>query len=340
MQDSLHEAMLFTPLGDDVIKCNLCARRCHIKSGNTGFCRVRKNIDGKLYSLNYAKAIAANADPMEKKPLYHFLPRRTTYSVATIGCNFACSYCLNWSISQEKEIVGRYLPPERVVQEALSHGCSAISYTYTEPTIFFEWAFDISRIAHGKGLKNTFVTNGYMTPEAVDAIAPHLDAATVDFKGNANEEFYRKFAQAPSVEPIFESLKEMKRKKIHLEITDLIVPKYGDSIEDAKKLAGWIVENLGQETPFHVLRFHPDYKLLDLPSTPIKSIESIVKVARDAGLKYVYGGNVPGHLAENTYCPSCGELLIERWGFSVIKWNITEDKKCPSCGTSIPIVDK
>ncbi|MBO3804201.1 MAG: AmmeMemoRadiSam system radical SAM enzyme [Candidatus Brockarchaeota archaeon] len=340
MQDRPREAMLFTPLGDKSVRCDLCARRCRIQVGKTGFCRVRKNLDGTLYSLNYAKAVAANADPMEKKPLYHFLPRRTTYSIATVGCNLACSYCLNWSISQEEEIVGRNLPPERVVQEALSLGCSAVSYTYTEPTIFFEWAFDTSRLAHGRGLKNTFVTNGYMTPEAVGAIAPHLDAATVDFKGNANAEFYRKFAQAPSVDPIFESLKEMKAKKIHLEVTDLVVPKYGDSLDDARKLAAWIVDNLGPETPFHVLRFHPDYKLLDLPSTPIEAIERTLRVAKEEGLRYVYGGNVPGHSAENTYCPHCGELLIERWGFSVVKWNVTEGKTCPECGARIPIVDK
>ncbi|MGQ9514129.1 MAG: AmmeMemoRadiSam system radical SAM enzyme [Thermoproteota archaeon] len=340
MRAQLHEAMLFTPLENKRVRCDLCARRCNIPDGKIGFCRVRKNLDGKLYSLNYAKAIAANADPIEKKPLYHFLPRRTTYSIATVGCNLACSYCQNWSISQENDVVGKYLPPEIVVKEALAHGCSAISYTYTEPTIFFEWALDISKLAHEKGLKNTFVTNGYMTTEAVDVIAPYLDAATVDFKGNANNEFYRKFTQAPSVEPIFDSLMEMKRKNIHLEITDLIVPRYGDSAEDAKKLSSWIVDNLGPDTPFHVLRFHPDYKLLDLPSTPISSIEKIVKVAKEEGLKYVYSGNVPGHSAENTYCPYCGELLIERFGFSVIKWNLTDDVNCPVCGTNIPIIIK
>jgi len=340
VQTQHHEAMLYVQAGEKKVKCNLCARGCTISEDKVGFCRVRRNVGGKLYSLNYAKAIAANPDPIEKKPLYHFLPRRTTFSVATIGCNLACSYCLNWSISQEREIVGTALPPEKVVQEALAEGCAAISYTYTEPTIFFEWAYDISRLARGEGLRNTFVTNGYMTVDAVDAIAPYLDAATVDFKGSGNPEFYRKFAQAPRVEPIFESLKAMKARGIHIEITDLIVPKYGDSAEDAKALAEWIGNNLGPETPFHVLRFHPDYKLLDLPSTPIASIERAVNVAKEVGLRYVYGGNVPGHSTENTYCPNCGDLLIERWGFSVIRWNLTDEVKCPKCNMAIPIVVK
>jgi len=325
-------------MDDKKVKCNLCARGCTISDDRVGFCRVRKNIGGELYTLNYAKAITANPDPIEKKPLYHFLPRKTTFSVATIGCNLACSYCQNWSISQEREIVGTALPPERVVQKALSSGCAAISYTYTEPTIFFEWAYDISQLAHEKGLRNTFVTNGYMTPEAIDTISPYLDAATVDFKGNGNPEFYRKFAQAPNVEPIYDALLAMKARKIHIEITDLIVPKYGDSSDDARELAEWIADKLGPETPFHVLRFHPDYKLLDLPSTPVMSIERIVDVARGAGLKFVYGGNVPGHSTESTYCPNCGDLLIERWGFSVTQWNLTKDVKCPKCGTAIPIV--
>jgi pyruvate formate lyase activating enzyme len=338
MQAQYREAMLYTRLEGRRVKCDLCARGCTIPDGLAGFCRVRKNIAGELHALNYAKAIAANPDPIEKKPLYHFLPRRTTFSVATIGCNLACSYCQNWSISQERDIVGTNLPPEKVIQGALADGCAAISYTYTEPTIFFEWAYDISRLAHGKGLKNTFVTNGYMTPQAIDAIAPYLDAATVDFKGNGNPEFYRKFAQAPKVEPIFESLKAMKAKGIHIEITDLIVPQYGDSPADAKGLASWIAANLGPETPFHVLRFHPDYQLLDLPSTPMASIEKIVDVAKGEGLQYVYGGNVPGHSTENTYCPHCGDLLVERWGFSVIEWNLTKDNRCPKCGTAIPII--
>jgi len=340
MQALPREAMLYSQMADKRVKCNLCARGCTIPEDRAGFCRVRKNVGGKLYALNYARAIAANPDPIEKKPLYHFLPRRTTFSVATIGCNLACSYCQNWSISQEREIVGTALPPESVVEEALADGCAAISYTYTEPTIFFEWAYDTSRLAHGKGLRNTFVTNGYMTADAIDAIAPYLDAATVDFKGNGNSEFYRRFAQAPKVEPIFESLKAMKSKGIHIEITDLIVPKYGDSVDDAKALAEWIEGNLGPETPFHVLRFHPDYKLLDLPSTPVTSIERTVDAAKGAGLRYVYGGNVPGHSTENTYCPSCGDLLIERWGFSVIKWNLSNEVKCTKCGTAIPIVVK
>ncbi len=337
---SLKEAMLYDKLSDNQVKCNLCGRRCVIREDALGFCRVRKNTLGKLYSLNYAKLCSANADPIGKKPLSHFHPGSMVMSIATVGCNFRCMFCDNWSISQEKEISGRDLPPEEIIRLAEHYGCQGISYTYTEPTIFFEYAFDTAKLAHKAGLFNTFVTNGYMTPEAVELISPYLDAATVDFKGGGDPEFYKRFSAVPSVEPIYESLKKMKRHKIHVEITNLVVPNIGDSMQRIRELATWIRENLGVDTPFHLLRFHPNYKLDDIRSTEPKMLEEAYETVRGAGLNYVYLGNVPSHRYENTYCPNCQELLIRRFSFDIVKWNITDDMQCPDCGHMIPIVGK
>ena len=332
-----HEAMLYERIEGNKVRCNLCARRCIISEGGVGFCRVRKNEGGKLYSLNYAKACAANVDPIGKKPLSHFHPGALVMSIATIGCNFRCQFCDNWAISQEKDIIGRDFPPEDVVKAAIKYGCQGISYTYTEPTIFFEYAYDTAVLAREKGLFNTFVTNGYMTPEAIKTIAPYLNAATVDFKGGGDPDFYKKFSMVPSVEPIYEALKEMKKHDIHIEVTNLVIPKIGDSMERIKELASWIKENLGEDTPFHLLRFHPDYRLNDIPSTEIRTLEKAYEVAKEAGLNYVYLGNVPGHRYENTYCPNCNELLIKRFGFDILRWNITRDMRCPNCGRQIAI---
>jgi len=319
------------------IRCGLCARRCLISEGGVGFCRVRKNIAGRLVSLVYGKVASLNLDPIQKKPFFHFAPGTDALSFSTVGCNFQCKFCCNFPLSQEwKHVFGEDLSPAQIVALAKKRA-QGLCYTYMEPTMFYEFALDCAKLA--KGMYNCWVTNGYTTPEPIAAFKK-LDAAVVDFKGSGNPEFYRRFAQAPKVEPIFESLKAMKAKGIHIEVTDLIVPKYGDSAEDAKMLAEWIKNNLGPEIPFHVLRFHPDYKLLDLPSTPMTSIEKAVNVAKDVGLRYVNGGNVPGQSTENTYCPSCGDLLIERWGFSVIQWNLTNEVKCPKCGTAIPIIVK
>jgi len=243
-------------------------------------------------------------------------------------------------ISQEKDIAGKHFPPEEVVKTAADNGCLGVSYTYTEPTIFFEYAYDTSKLARQVGFFNTFVTNGYMTPEAVKTIAPYLDAATVDFKGGGDPDFYKTFSAVPSVEPIFQALKEMRKNEIHIEITNLIVPKSGDSLERIEQLATWIRDNVGKETPFHLLRFHPDYQLTTIPSTPIETLEKAYAVAKTAGLSYVYVGNVPGHPAENTYCPNCNELLIKRYSFEIARWNLTKDMRCPVCGHEIPIKGK
>ncbi|MCL6579548.1 MAG: AmmeMemoRadiSam system radical SAM enzyme [Candidatus Bathyarchaeota archaeon] len=334
---SLKEAMLYEPINDKKIRCNLCARRCTITNGGTGFCLVRKNENGKLYSLNYAKACSVQIDPIGKKPLMHFHPGATVMSIAAVGCNFRCQFCDNWEISQEKTIRGEHFPPEEVVKATRENNCQGISYTYTEPTIFFEYAYDTAKLAKQVGFFNTFVTNGYMTPEAVKTIAPHLDAATVDFKGGGDPEFYMKFSSVPSVEPIFASLREMKRQDIHVEVTNLVVPKLGDSLEKIRELATWIKDNLGKETAFHLLRFHPNYQLTTIPATSIETLEKAWKIAHETGLEYVYIGNVFGHKYENTYCPNCNELLIKRFGFEIIKWNIDKNMRCPACGHNIPI---
>jgi pyruvate formate lyase activating enzyme len=243
-------------------------------------------------------------------------------------------------ISQEKEVAGHHFPPEEVVRTARDNGCQGISYTYTEPTVFFEYAYDTAKLARQVGFFNTFVTNGYMTQEAVKTIAPYLDAATVDFKGGADPEFYKSFSSVPSVVPIFEALKEMKRNDIHIEITNLVVPKTGDSIDRVKQLAAWTKDALGKDTPLHLLRFHPDYQMTTTSATPIETLEKAYVAAKDAGLNYVYIGNVPGHPCESTYCPSCNELVIKRYNLEITRWNLTKDMRCPVCGQEVPIKGK
>jgi len=336
----LREAMLYKQLPENKVRCNLCARLCTIPDGKVGFCLVRKNEGGKLYALAYGKACSACVDPITKKPLAHFHPGALVMSIATGGCNFRCQFCDNWMISQTNGVQGTEFPPEKVVKAARDNGCHGVSYTYTEPTIFFEYAYDTATLAKKVGFFNTFVTNGYMTTEAVQTIAPVLDAATVDFKGGADIEFYKKFSAVPSVEPIYESLKEMKRGDIHVEITNLVVPKLGDSLERIRELAAWTRENMGKDTPFHLLRFHPDYKLTEIPSTPIATLEKACDVSREVGLNYVFIGNVPGHSYENTYCPNCHELVVKRFSFEIVKWNLTRDMRCPKCGYNIAIKGK
>jgi len=337
---SLHEAMLYERQKDKKVKCFLCARRCRISDGATGFCLVRKNEGGTLFSLNYGKVVSAAVDPIGKKPLSHFNPGAQVMSIAAAGCNFRCKFCDNWMVSQDTEVTGRNFPPAEVVKAAKSRNCQGISYTYTEPTIYMEYAYDTAKIAHDAGLFNTFVTNGYMTPEAVKTIAPYLDAATVDFKGGGDPDFYKSFSAVPRVEPIYEALKELKRNGVHIEITNLVVPKIGDSLDKIKEMAKWIKDNISQDTPFHLLRFHPDYKMTTTPATTVEEMEKAYMTARNAGLHYVYLGNVPGHPSENTYCPKCNELLIKRYSFEITQWNLTKDMRCPVCSNPIPIKGK
>ena len=325
------------------VRCNLCHRRCIIAPGRYGVCGVRKNVNGKLYVLVYGLLTAMNLDPIEKKPLMHFYPGSQVLSISTVGCNFFCRFCQNWEISQsrlEKGLYGRYVEPEKIVETALKYGADGITYTYNEPTIFFELMYDTAKLAKRHGLFNTMVTNGYMTEEAVRELAPYMDAATVDFKGGGNREFYRRYMGVPDPEPIYGTLLAMKKAGWWIEVTNLVVPKVGDREEDIRRLARWIVDNLGDETPFHLLRFHPDYKMLDFPPTPVETLEKLAETARAEGLKYVYIGNVWGHPLENTYCPKCGYPVIERYGFTITAWRLTSDNRCPRCGYPINIRGK
>jgi pyruvate formate lyase activating enzyme len=336
----MKEAMFYRQT-KNALKCELCARGCVIPEGKVGICRVRKNIKGKLYSLVYGSLISVAVDPIEKKPLYMFAPGSKTLSISTVGCNFKCKFCCNYGISQEwTGVIGKEYTPEKLVGMAKDSGVQGISYTYTEPTIFYEFAYDTARLASKEGLYNMFVTNGYTSPEAIKEISKYLDAATVDLKGSLNLEFYRKFSQVPKVEPIFDALIAYKKNNVYIEITNLVVPEVGDKIKDLRKLCKWIVNNLGPETPLHLLQFFPTFKVLNLPRTPIETMEKSYKVAKEEGLKYVFLGNVHGHKYENTYCPKCENLLIERTIMGVSKFNLKNGMICPKCKERIPVFGK
>ena len=331
------EAFLYEKLEDSKVKCNLCNHRCLIKDGRRGICGVRRNEAGTLKTLVYGKLIARHVDPIEKKPLFHFLPGTLSYSIATVGCNFRCRFCQNADIAQlpadhQGTILGDDCTPQEAVAAAQKAGCSSISYTYTEPTIFFEFAYETAKLAHSKGIRNVFVTNGYMSPEALDMINPYLDAANVDLKA-FTDKYYHELCGA-KLEHVKTTLKKMKSLGIFVEVTTLIIPGLNDEPSELNELALFIARDLGTDTPWHISRFHPTYKLTDRPSTPVKTLTSAREIGLKAGLKYVYTGNVPGNAAENTFCYSCGQTVIERWGFQVGKMRI-KDGKCTKCGAEM-----
>jgi pyruvate formate lyase activating enzyme len=331
----IKEAMLYEKLDDQRVHCNLCAHRCTIKPDRRGICGVRENRDGILYSLVYGTLIAEHIDPIEKKPFFHVYPASKSYSIATVGCNFSCDFCQNHDISQMPRstlmITGEDILPAEIVSQAKKSGSKTIAYTYTEPTVYLELAYDTAKIAHENGLKNVFVTNGFMTPETIDMMTPYLTAANVDLK-SFRDEFYKKRCGA-RLNPVLESLKKMKEMGIWLEITTLLIPTLNDSEEELKDIAQFIA-GLGKETPWHISRFHPQFKMLNVPVTSISSLHRAVEIGKQAGLKYVYSGNVPGDEGENTYCFHCGNLLIERCGFKVVSINLTGNK-CSQCGTQL-----
>ena len=335
-----HRATLFSPLADGKVRCTACARYCVIPAGSHGFCFVRVNEGGVLDLKTYARAAALQIDPVEKKPLSHFHPGSRVFSIGTVGCNWRCQYCQNWEISQEQVAGGRALPPAQAVRLAVELRCQGLTFTYNEPTIFAEYAVDVLKAAHGRGLFGNFVTNGYMTPEAVDLIAPYLDAVSVDFKGSGEESFMRRYITAKGPAPILQTLPALQAKGVHVEVTDLIVPKVGDDPGALRRLARFIGDELGPSTPLHLLRFHPDYRMLDLPETPTSTLERLHAIAREEGLEYVYLGNVWGHRLEHTYCPACGTVAVERYGFMIRSWNLDERNRCRACGRAIPIVGR
>ncbi len=335
----MKEAMLYEKTSDGRVRCYLCNHGCRIGEGQRGICGVRENQGGTLYTLVYRRLISRNVDPVEKKPMFHFAPGSQSFSIATVGCNFHCDFCQNYEISQmprdQNFISGEDASPEQVVAWAKKARCQTIAYTYTEPTIYFEYAFEIAREAAEAGLKNIFVTNGYMTEEALRTIHPHLHGANVDLKA-FREEFYRKRCGA-KLEGVLNSLRVMKDLGIWVEITTLIIPGLNDSETELTELARFIV-SLGAEVPWHISRFHPTYKMLDRSPTSVKILEEARKIGLDAGLRYVYTGNVPGDAGEDTYCYNCGELLVDRFGFQIVKYQI-KDKKCSRCGSPIDGVD-
>ncbi len=333
----MKEAMLYEKQEDRVVKCNLCNHHCKIPPAKFGICHVRYNENGILYSLVYGKIIAKHVDPIEKKPLFHFLPGSRSYSIGTVGCNFQCDFCQNFEISQyprlEGRVIGEETTPEEVVEAALATASQTISYTYNEPTIFFEFAYDCARLATKKGLRNVFVSNGYMTTEALDTIHPYLHGANIDLKA-FREEFYRKHCKA-RLAPVLDTLKHLKKLGVWLEVTTLVIPGENDDPQELRDIARFIREELGPETPWHVTRFYPRYQLLTRPATPVETLRTAYRIGKEEGLKYVYTGNVPGEEGENTYCWQCGALLIERYGFMVNTFRITEKGACPECGTKI-----
>ena len=332
----MKEAMLYRQLDEGAVQCDLCAHRCKIEPERSGICHVRRNRGGALETLFYAKAIAAHVDPIEKKPLYHFLPGSTSFSVATVGCNFRCAFCQNADISQlsdSSHIAGQDLPPSQVVDAALSHRCQSISYTYTEPTIFFEYAYDTARLAQQKGLKNVFVTNGYMTPEAIEEISPYLDAANIDLK-SFRDRFYRRSCGA-RLQPVLDSIQDMHRRGIWVELTTLIIPGHNDSDEELRDIAEFIT-GIDADIPWHVSRFIGRYKMADVAPTPPETIHRAIEIGRSAGLKYIYAGNLPGNDAENTRCPSCGEVAIHRVGYRTR--TLLDGNRCANCGCELPLI--
>ncbi|MEA3459738.1 MAG: AmmeMemoRadiSam system radical SAM enzyme [Chloroflexota bacterium] len=331
----VHEAMWYTPLSDNRVQCQLCPNRCLSQEGQRGICEVRENRGGKLYTLVYGNPCAVHIDPIEKKPFNHFLPATIALSLATVGCNFDCAYCQNWQISQARpeEVKGYDLPPEKVVETALEKDCQSIAYTYTEPTIFYEYMLDTAKLARAKGLRNVIITNGFINPEPLRELCQYVDGIRVDLKA-FDEEFYIKVSQG-RLEPVLETLKIIQEEGVHLEIINLVVPTLNDDPEEIRQMCQWIKENLGLDVPLHFSRFLPMYKLQSLPPTPIETLETAHKIALEEGLHYVYIGNVPGHPAENTYCSKCGELLIKRRGFYVLENHII-DGKCEYCGEPIP----
>jgi pyruvate formate lyase activating enzyme len=331
----MKQAMFQEPREAKKVQCGLCSHRCIIVPGKRGICGVRENKDGILYTLVYDKVIARHVDPIEKKPLFHFLPGSLSFSIATPGCNFHCLHCQNADISQlprdrDGLIAGEAISPRDVVDAALAAGCASISYTYTEPTIFFELAYDTARLAAEAGIKNVFVSNGYITPEALKEIKSYLNAANIDLKGYTDE-FYKKVCGA-RLQPVLDSIRLYRELGIWIEITTLVIPGYNDSDKDLKGIANFI-KSVGEDIPWHVSRFHPTYKLTDQPVTPVETLKRARRIGFDAGLRFVYEGNIPGE-GEDTLCWSCRKTLIKRIGFSV-RESLIKDGKCIFCGVPI-----
>ncbi len=331
-KNELFESPFYEKLDEKKVRCTLCNHRCLIVENKKGICNVRKNVGGKLYSLNKNLFIALNIDPIEKKPLFHFMPGSFSFSIATVGCNFRCLFCQNYEISQieEREVVGSFFESKEIVEKAVEEGCRSISYTYTEPTIFFETAYEVGVLARDKGLKNIFVTNGYISKEATLKAKDFLDAANVDLK-SFKKETYTHYCGA-TLQGVLEGIDNLLEAGCFIEITTLLVPGVNDGEDELRAIAKFIASR-SKEIPWHISRFFPNYKMENCHPTPLPNIEKAFKIGKEEGLEYVYKGNVWGE-GENTYCPKCNALLIERRGFEVLR-NLVDNGICVSCGRKI-----
>lgn len=332
----MKKALFYEPVAENRVRCTLCNHGCKIHEGKRGICGVRENRGGDLYSLVYGKIIAENVDPIEKKPLFHFMPGSKAFSIATVGCNFRCKFCQNYDISQYPhdhggEIIGQDRTPEDIVAFAKAAQCETIAYTYTEPTIFFEFALDTAMLARRDGIKNVFVSNGFMSPEAARLIGPYLDAINIDIKA-FSEKFYKDICGA-RLEPVLKTIELMKEIGVWVEVTTLIIPDLNDGSQELHDIARFI-KSVGVDIPWHVTQFFPTYKLMDHPRTPVDTLRRAHDIGMEEGLRYVYEGNIPGEGRENTTCYACKTPLIERYGMSLIE-NRLQGGKCPECGAKI-----
>jgi pyruvate formate lyase activating enzyme len=336
----MKQAILYKKMKNNLVQCEVCAHQCVIAPQKRGICSVRENQGGKLYSLNYEKAIALNIDPVEKKPLFHFLPGTEVLSLGAAGCNFKCLHCQNYDISQSpkenKKIEGEKISSQQIIDLAQENHLPSIAYTYTEPSIFLEYALEIMKKARAKGLKNIWVSNGYFTEKTFKKIAPYLDAINIDLKF-FNDNLYGQICGG-KLKPVLENLKRITKSNIWLEITTLLIPGYTDQDNQLEKIAGFIKKELSPDVPWHISRFYPCYKMSNVSPTPPSLINQAIKIGKKAGLKYVYAGNLPSNQEENTYCPVCQTLIIKRTGYSIKRF----DKKgfCPQCGEKIDLILK
>lgn len=336
--NTMQETLLCRPLEDQRIQCLICRRRCKIAPGETGHCKTRRHINDKLYSLIYGRVSSMRISPIEIKPLFHYYPGSRWLSMGSLGCNFLCPGCQNWEIAHadvEKGLPStKYVSPGEAVERALEGGCKGISWTYNEPTLWFEYTLDSARLAKENGLLTNYVTNGYITQEALDLIGPYLDAYRVDVKGFSRRT-YQRIAHIPEFQGILDNIVRGKEKwGMHIEIVTNLTLGWNDNEDDLRNAARWIVEHFGSETPWHITRFYPHLKLAHLSPTPVSKLESTRRIGMDEGLKHVYLGNVPGHAAENTHCPGCGELLIERYSYEILQYHL-KGNKCTYCGHQI-----
>lgn len=330
------EAWFYEKLERGWVQCNLCPNRCLLAEGQRGLCKVRENQNGKLVSLVYGQPVTIHVDPIEKKPFNHFLPGSNAYSIATGGCSLSCKYCQNWDIAQRfpEDLKSYDMPPEKVVEEALASGAESIAYTYSEPMVFYEYMFDTAKLAHEKGLKNVVISSGYVNPEPLKKLLPLLDAIKIDLKG-FNETFYQEIVGG-HLQPVLDNLNIIKEEGTWLEIVNLLVPGKNDNPEEIKRMCEWVKENLGPDVPLHFSRFHPEYKLQNVPATPEETVRNARQICLDVGLNYVYTGNIIDPEGQTTYCPSNGKPLIVRQGHTVLENHLDEGL----CDVQIPGVWK